>query len=74
MIILWKENLFNHVNIKPENTHLPNGMADDIEKSVYELWSFIDAAGGIDVQVLGIGRNAHIGLMNLILNLQKELM
>lgn len=56
-----KENLFNHVNIKLENTHLPNGMADDIEKECLNYEASIDAAGGIDVQVLGIGRNAHIG-------------
>ena len=54
------ENLFNHVNIKHENTHVPCGIGDMPENArAYE--SAIDAAGGIDMQLMGIGRNGHIG-------------
>ena len=55
------KNLFNSVNIAKENTHLPNGEAKDIDKSCEEYEKNIDALGGIDIQVLGIGRNGHIG-------------
>lgn len=55
------EKLFKHINIKDENIHLPRGMAQDIEKECEEYEKRIDAAGGIDLQVLGIGNNGHIG-------------
>ncbi|EOD00097.1 glucosamine-6-phosphate deaminase [Caldisalinibacter kiritimatiensis] len=55
------ENLFNHVNIKRENINIPNGMAESIEKECEEYERKIEEAGGIDLQVLGIGRNGHIG-------------
>ncbi|KPU27374.1 glucosamine-6-phosphate deaminase [Caloranaerobacter sp. TR13] len=55
------ENLFNHVNIKKENIHIPNGMTESIEKECEEYEKKIQQAGGIDLQVLGIGRNGHIG-------------
>ncbi|WP_288054028.1 6-phosphogluconolactonase [Caloranaerobacter azorensis] len=54
------ENLFKHVNIKKENIHVPNGMAENIEKEYEEYEKKIQQAGGIDLQVLGIGRNGHI--------------
>jgi glucosamine-6-phosphate deaminase len=54
------ENLFNHVNIRMENTHLPNGMSDDLQKTCKEFEEAIKAAGGIDLQLLGIGTNSHI--------------
>ncbi|TQQ84830.1 glucosamine-6-phosphate deaminase [Peptacetobacter hominis] len=54
-----KKHLFNHVNIK--NYNLPNGMAEDVEKECKDYEAKIDAAGGIDIQVLGIGQNGHIG-------------
>ena len=54
-----KKNLFNHVNI--ENFNLPNGMAKDVEKECAEYEAKIEAAGGVDIQVLGIGKNGHIG-------------
>jgi glucosamine-6-phosphate deaminase len=55
------KNLFNHVNVKPENVSIPDGMAPDVQKfcSDYELR--IKEAGGIDIQLLGIGRDGHIG-------------
>ena len=54
-----KKHLFSHVNIKDFN--LPNGMVEDVEKECAEYEERIDAAGGIDIQVLGIGKNGHIG-------------
>jgi len=53
-------NLFNHVNIRMENTHLPDGMSDDLQKTCEEFEEAIKAAGGIDLQLLGIGTNGHI--------------
>ena len=55
------DNLFNHINIKAENTHVPNGMAENpgLECDRYE--ELICSLGGIDLQLLGIGHNGHIG-------------
>ncbi|HOO73796.1 MAG TPA: glucosamine-6-phosphate deaminase [Tepiditoga sp.] len=54
------DNLFKHVNINIENIDIPNGMADIKEECVrYE--NEIKQSGGIDLQVLGIGHNGHIG-------------
>lgn len=55
--------LFNHIDINPENIHIPEGMvaADDIESHCSAYENHIEEAGGIDLQVLGIGRNGHIG-------------
>ncbi|RKD21582.1 glucosamine-6-phosphate deaminase [Caminicella sporogenes DSM 14501] len=55
------ENLFKHVNIKRENINIPNGMAEDLEIECEEYEKKIEELGGIDLQVLGIGRNGHIG-------------
>ncbi|HEX7260235.1 MAG TPA: glucosamine-6-phosphate deaminase [Luteolibacter sp.] len=57
---MW-ENLFRHVNIAKENVHIPDGNAGDIPKSCQEYENQIKAAGGIDLQVLGIGTDGHIG-------------
>src|SRR5436305_1173826 len=61
---LWmQETFFNHVNIKPENIHIPDGTIPVEEAdefcAQYELQ--IRRAGGIDLQILGIGRTGHIG-------------
>ncbi len=56
-----RENLFSHVNIDLNNTHIPDGRASDIDKQCSEYDAMIDAAGGIDLQLLGIGGNGHIG-------------
>ncbi len=53
--------LFNHVNIDKENTSVPNGCTDNPEKEGAEYDKRIAAAGGIDLQLLGIGNNGHIG-------------
>ena len=53
--------LFDKVNINKADTYVPDGQAKDVEKSCEEYEKNIDALGGIDIQVLGIGRNGHIG-------------
>ncbi|MDY6268234.1 MAG: glucosamine-6-phosphate deaminase [Selenomonadaceae bacterium] len=55
------EHFFDQVNVKPENIYIPDGMADDIPASCKAYDALIREKGGIDLQVLGIGRNAHIG-------------
>ncbi len=55
------ENLFSKVNIKPENYCLPNGNAADVDAECARYEAAIGAAGGIDLQLLGIGNNGHIG-------------
>ena len=55
------DNLFNRVNMDKNYTHLPNGNAADLEKEGKRYEKLIDDAGGIDLQLLGIGGNAHIG-------------
>ncbi|MFC1562942.1 glucosamine-6-phosphate deaminase [candidate division KSB1 bacterium] len=55
-----KKNLFDHINIKPENYFLPDGMAKDIPQSCSEYEKNIKEHGGIDIQILGIGSNGHI--------------
>lgn len=55
------ENLFRHVNIKPENTNLPDGMADDALSECNRFNKVIEQLGGIDLQILGLGHNGHIG-------------
>ena len=54
------ENLFRHVNIKLENTHVPDGMSNNVQKTCHEYDEAIKKAGGIDLQLLGIGGNGHI--------------
>lgn len=53
--------LFNHINIPKERVHIPNGMAEDIEEECLKYEEKIYMAGGIDLQVLGVGTNGHIG-------------
>src|ERR1017187_7863747 len=57
---MWK-NLFQHVNITKKNVHIPDGLAKDIPKFCARYEKQIRAAGGIDLQVLGIGTEGHIG-------------
>ena len=54
-------NLFEQVNILPENTHLPDGMAADLDAMCAAYEEAIRQAGGIDLQLLGIGGNGHVG-------------
>ena len=53
--------LFDHVNIRKENTFLPGGTAPDIGEEAKRYENLIDGLGGIDLQLLGIGHNGHIG-------------
>lgn len=55
------DNLFDHINIPEENTHLPNGMESDSEKECARYTKLIQSMGGVDLQLLGIGHNGHIG-------------
>ena len=55
------ENLFDHVNLPVESTQLPNGMEMDSEKECKRYSALIKSMGGIDLQLLGIGHNGHIG-------------
>lgn len=54
-------NLFDHVNIDARNTNVPNGRAVDFEKECARYDHLIQDLGGIDLQLLGIGHNGHIG-------------
>ena len=65
-------NLFNHVNINRENINLPSGMAKDINAACLEYENKIKEAGGIDMQVLGIGGNGHIGFNEPNVNFEAE--
>ena len=58
-----QETFFQHVNIRPENIHIPNGMVTEEEAAEYctEYEQMIRRAGGIDLQILGIGRTGHVG-------------
>ena len=55
-----REQLFDHVNLNLSSAHVPNGLADDVELHCAEYESLIRDAGGIDLQLLGIGHNGHI--------------
>lgn len=57
---IW-ENLFQHVNIQVKHVNIPDGLAKDIPASCAKYEKKIQAAGGIDLQVLGIGTDGHIG-------------
>jgi len=57
------EYLFDHVDIKPENIHIPDGTVpmDQVAEYCERYEKLIDLAGGVDIQLLGIGRTGHIG-------------
>lgn len=54
-------NLFNHININKDKTYVPNGLASDYEAECLRYDALIQELGGIDLQLLGIGHNGHIG-------------
>ena len=54
-------NLFSKINIRKECTFVPNGCADDVEKECSDYDARIESLGGIDIQLLGIGLDGHIG-------------
>ena len=53
--------LFSRVNINLQNTHLPDGMATDLHSECSRYEQLIATHGGIDLQLLGIGKNGHLG-------------
>jgi glucosamine-6-phosphate deaminase len=55
------QHLFRHVNIDVRNTHLPNGLAEDLDAECRRYEALIQRFGGIDLQLLGIGKAGHIG-------------
>ena len=55
------KNFFEHINIDIKNTFVPNGCAEDLEKEALEYDKHIVELGGIDLQLLGIGLDGHIG-------------
>lgn len=56
---MWS-NLFDHVNVNPSQVNIPHGMADDVDEHCRWYERRIEKAGGIDLQILGIGANGHI--------------
>ncbi|MBY0098345.1 glucosamine-6-phosphate deaminase [Mesobacillus maritimus] len=56
-----KDKLFGHIDLLPENAHLPNGNAADLDLECWEYENKIRNAGQIDLQVVGLGLNGHIG-------------
>lgn len=55
------KNLFDHVNIDKNHTFVPNGLAEDDEEECRRYDDLIRSLGGVDLQLLGIGHNGHIG-------------
>ncbi len=56
-----EHHLFRHVNLDGRNAHLPNGLAPDLEAECRHYEATIQRTGGIDLQLLGIGKAGHIG-------------
>ncbi|WP_100332248.1 glucosamine-6-phosphate deaminase [Bacillus xiapuensis] len=56
-----KHRLFDHIDLPPEKAYLPNGEAEDLQTECARYEHLLKKAGGIDVQLLGIGVNGHIG-------------
>src|SRR5438445_126053 len=58
-----RENLLNHINVKPQNIHIPKDDVprDDVEEECDKYELAIKKAGGVDLQILGIGKTGHIG-------------
>jgi len=60
-ISFMKHHLFNHVNISDYNINIPSGLSEDFEAEAMEYERKIASFGGVDIQLLGIGHNGHIG-------------
>lgn len=56
-----EEHLFSKINLPKDSIEIPNGLAKDVEKECASYEDKIKLSGGIDLQLLGIGRNGHIG-------------
>ena len=64
--------LFRNVNVDPRNTHLPNGLAENLDEECRRYEATIRRVGGIDVQLLGIGKAGHIGFNEPLSALQSR--
>ena len=56
-----QENLFNHIDVKPENTNVPDGLAADADAECVRYDELVASLGYADIQLLGLGHNGHIG-------------
>ncbi|GGF29361.1 glucosamine-6-phosphate deaminase 1 [Halobacillus andaensis] len=56
-----RKHLFDHININPDHTYIPNGKAKDLQEECEQYEQFIEDIGPPDLQLLGIGQNGHIG-------------
>lgn len=56
-----QENLFDHISIRPENTYVPDGLATDVDAMCSAYERAIEDLGGVDLQLLGLGHDGHIG-------------
>ena len=56
-----QENLFDHISIRPENTYVPDGLATDVAAMCSAYERTIEDLGGVDLQLLGLGHDGHIG-------------
>ena len=56
-----QHNLFDHIDVKPENTNVPDGLAADAEAECARYDDVVAALGYADIQLLGLGHNGHIG-------------
>lgn len=66
------EHLFNHINIDLKNVNLPDGMEEDAQKECQRYEEVIKSYGGIDLQLLGLGHNGHIGFNEPASTFDKE--
>jgi glucosamine-6-phosphate deaminase len=57
---MWN-NFFSYINIRPENVHIPNGLAEDMQAECTQYDKLIMSLGRIDLQLLGLGKTGHIG-------------
>lgn len=67
-----KTNFFDHININPQNTHIPDGMEANSKKACRRHNEIIKQLGGIDLQLLGLGLNGHIGFNEPGSSFEKE--
>ena len=56
-----QENLFDHISIRPENTYVPDGLTTDVTAMCTAYEQTIEELGGVDLQLLGLGHDGHIG-------------
>ncbi|GAG89924.1 unnamed protein product [marine sediment metagenome] len=66
------ENFFKYVNIREENIHIPKGNAEEPVQECLDYEKEIEKIGGIDLQILGIGINGHVGFNEPDINLEAE--